>query len=72
MTNAQLEKRVEALERAVEELRAQITTSPEKQEPWWITEAGRFANDPVFKEVVRLGREYRESLHPDRKKRKAS
>ncbi len=55
MTNAQLEKRVEALERAVEELQAQITTSPEKQEPWWITEIGRFANDPVFKEVVRLG-----------------
>ncbi len=70
MTVAQLEKRVAALEKAVEELRAQLNKPAEKQEPWWITEAGRFANDPVFDEIVRLGREYRESLHPDYKKQK--
>ena len=31
---------------------------------------GRFANDPVFEEIVRLGRKYRESLRPRSKKAK--
>ena len=69
-TIAQLEERVAALEKAVEELKVQLNKPAENQEPWWHTEAGRFANDPVFKEIVRLGREYRESLHPDYKKKK--
>jgi hypothetical protein len=35
---------------------------------WWVDHAGRFANDPVFDEIVRLGREYRESLRPKQRK----
>ena len=70
MTLAELAKRVMALEKAVEELQAKITSTPAKQRPWWHEDAGRFANDPVFDEIVRLGREYRESLHPDRRKKK--
>ena len=71
MTVAQLEKRVAALEKAVEVLKAQIAQASEKKTShWWHDEAGRFANDPVFDEIVRLGREYRESLHPDYKKKK--
>jgi hypothetical protein len=39
---------------------------------WWTEEggAGRFANDPGFEEMVRLGREYRESLRPEQKKKR--
>lgn len=71
MTIAQLEKRITALEKAVEELRVQIAqTFEQKTSHWWHDEAGRFANDPVFEEIVRLGREYRESLRPDYKKKK--
>lgn len=29
--------------------------------------SGAFANDPIFLEAMRLGREYRESLRPDAK-----
>lgn len=70
MTLDELEKRVAALEKAVTQLQAQVGKEPTGAGPWWITEAGRFANDPVFDEIVRLGREYRESLHPDRRKKK--
>ena len=68
MTLAELTVRLTKVEKELEQLQARI---PEViPEPWWITQAGRFANDPVFEEAMRLGREYRESLHPDRQKRK--
>lgn len=70
MTVAQLEKRVAALEKAVEELKAQVGKTQEPSGPWWITDAGRYANDPLFDEMVRLGREYRESLDPHLHKKK--
>jgi hypothetical protein len=38
--------------------------TPDNEEPWYIKHAGHFANDPAFDEIVRLGREYRQSLHP--------
>lgn len=68
-----LETRVLALEEQVEQLRKQVAApaAPRTADRWWETEAGRFANDPVFDEIVRLGREYRESLHPDRRKKKS-
>jgi hypothetical protein len=75
MTNKELEARVLALEHKVSELENANKNvangdHPNPNGPWWKTGAGRFANDPVFDEIVRLGREYRESLHPDAKKKK--
>jgi hypothetical protein len=64
-----LEKRVAVLESELAELKKSIR--PDK--PWWRAIQGGFANDPAFKEAMRLGREYRESLRPKspaRKKRK--
>jgi hypothetical protein len=69
MTLKELEARVAALEKEIAQLRAKLP-DPAKKEPWWIVEAGRFANDPVFEEIVRLGKEYRDSLRPGRRKRK--
>ena len=45
---------------------AEISTQDTMQDerPWWEQIGGTFQNDPVFEEVVRLGREYRESLRP--------
>jgi hypothetical protein len=62
MTIAELEERLLALEKAVKNLQAR--PAAEASKPWWIRTAGRFANDPVFDEIVRLGREYRQSLRP--------
>ena len=70
MSLAELEKRVTALEEAVARIEAQVAPTPATQRHWWHDDAGAFADDPVFDEIVRLGREYRESLHPDRLKTK--
>jgi len=76
MSNKELEQRVLALEQKVLELQAQIEKAqpnaehPNPKGPWWREGAGRFAGDPVFEEIVRLGREYRESTHPDYLKKK--
>lgn len=64
MTTPTLEQRVAALERMVQELKAQPSSTIEPTDPWWLKGQGRFANDPVFDEIVRLGAEYRQSLRP--------
>ncbi len=79
MTLQELEARVVALEQAVADLQARAAgpngqqqpagTDPATQRHWWRDDAGAFADDPGFEEMVRLGREYRESLHPDRQKK---
>lgn len=69
MTLAELEKRIAALELQVRELR-EGAEKPNKADPKWVlAHAGRFANDPGFEEVARLGRAYRDSLKPGRKKK---
>jgi hypothetical protein len=71
-TISQLEQRVRTLELAVGELSRAVRSSSARvsgpNPTWYIEEAGRFANDPVFDEIVRLGREYRESLRPKPRK----
>ncbi len=64
-----LEKRVAVLETEL----AQLKKSIRPDRTWWRAIQGGFANDPVFDQAMRLGREYRESLRPKasaRKKRK--
>jgi hypothetical protein len=65
MTLKELEARVAALENEVGQLRERLPTAA-GQRHWWHDEAGRFENDPVFDEIVRLGKEYRDSLRPGR------
>lgn len=71
MTTAQLTQRLLALEATVEQMKEQMTRQTEaSHRRWWVEDAGRFASDPVFDEIVRLGQEYRASLRPrDRKGR---
>ena len=64
MTMAEFAERLTALEKTVDELKAQLVRSTGPRRRWWVEDAGRFANDPVFEEIVRLGRQYRESLRP--------
>jgi hypothetical protein len=69
MTTAELAKRLATLEKTVADLKAKLEKA-DPALPWWEAHAGRFANDPIFDEMVRLGREYRESLRPGRRKAK--
>ena len=57
---ANLEKRVEALERELRSLKSAI--QKKSREPWWERLAGTFEDDPIFDEVVEAGRKYRQSL----------
>ena len=57
-----LEKRVSQLEQEVSLLKSH--SAAQGDQPWWERIAGRFENDKAFDEIVRLGREYRDSLRP--------
>jgi len=61
MTLLQIENRVKALERTVRDL---ARSKAVNRRQWYRTDAGRFANDPVFEEILRLGRAYRRSRRP--------
>jgi hypothetical protein len=69
MTLAQIDQRVKVLERTVEHL-AKVRPMPDRR--WYRTHAGRFANDPVFEEIVKLGRAYRKSDAPSRQAKSES
>lgn len=69
MTVADLEKRVAELEREIAKLK-QGRNGAHDDRPWWERTAGKFKDDPEFDEIVRLGREYRESLRPKPKRKR--
>jgi len=71
MTKKELEARVVALEKTVQSLQAKVNGAAGaglNPVHWWTEDggAGRFADDPGFEKMIRLGREYQESLQPDR------
>lgn len=59
-----IEQRVAALEAEVARLKRQLEKAVPSQGDWLDAFSGVFANDPVYEEAMRLGREYRESLRP--------
>lgn len=63
MTLEQLEQRVNELAREVAELRREI----KPLRPWGsVSETfGMLGDDPLFDEIVRLGREYREEINAE-------
>lgn len=73
MSANSLEQRVAALEADVALLKELAIRKSERDKPWLERIYGAFANDPMYDEAMRLGREYRESLRPKpprKKKRK--
>jgi hypothetical protein len=58
--NITIEERLTALERQMEEIKQQL--AHERTQGNWIDKvAGSHKDDPVFAEIVRLGREFRRS-----------
>jgi hypothetical protein len=59
MTNTEIEKRLEILEAEVALLKSKAEKKEENIKPWYEKIAGKFADDPIYDEAMRLGREYR-------------
>ena len=70
MPAKELDERVAALEEEVARVRKEIRSLTNGTMPWWEKINGVFGDDPAFKEAMRLGREYRESLRPKPRKRR--
>ena len=58
-TITELEKRIQALEASIQELKAQLSGSGQPSRSWSDL-FGKYKDDPAFAEATRLGREYRE------------
>ncbi|HMV47503.1 MAG TPA: hypothetical protein PLD20_11370 [Blastocatellia bacterium] len=69
MATAQLELRVAALEAEIAQVKQQLEKLPNSQGNWLNDIVGAFDNDPIYEEAMRLGREYRESLRPQPRKK---
>jgi hypothetical protein len=56
-TTHQLEARLARVEKELAELKAALTRR--RADPWYRQIVGDFAGDPVFAEIIRLGRQAR-------------
>lgn len=63
MTLEQLERKVNDLERQVAELRNEL--KPFRPADRTTDTFGMFRDDPLFDEIVRLGREYRDQVNSE-------
>ena len=70
MASGSLEDRVTALENEMARLKARLEPSKDRSSDWIDKIYGSFANDPIYEQAMRLGREYRESLRPKPRKRR--
>ena len=70
MTVAQMEKRLSKVERTVADL-AKRVEEKKFDKHWYINQAGKFANDPLFDELVRLGQEARRKINASGKVKRA-
>ncbi len=69
-TARSLEERVAALEAEVARLKARVNEPEKKTAKDWLEKVyGSFANDPLYEEAMRIGREWRESFRPKPRKR---
>jgi hypothetical protein len=67
-TETMIEKRLEAVEEAIEELKRRFEDRPSP--PNWLDQViGTFKDVPEFDEVIRLGREFRLEKRPSETER---
>lgn len=65
MATSELELRVSALEKELAKLKEILAKDGKSDLPWWQQISGAFADDPLFDEAMRLGREYRVNLREE-------
>lgn len=68
MSQSEIETKIKTLEAEISILKAkvsQIEKDNGSKVPWWEQMAGKFANDPIYDEAMRLGREYRLAQRED-------
>jgi hypothetical protein len=68
MSAEPLEERVAALEQELKSLKAKVAANEVPTVAWWDKVAGSFADDAIYEEAMRLGREWRESFRPKPRK----
>jgi len=62
-TSKELSRRLGVLEKEVARLKARRKESTAKKN-WWHALAGKFDSDPVYAEIAKEGRKWRESQRP--------
>jgi hypothetical protein len=62
-SRSNLEQRVSDLEAEVSKLKHKIDEFI-TDKPWWLQITGTFEDDSMYDEVMKRGRQYRESLRP--------
>jgi len=66
-----LKQRVAVLEHRFASLRRSLRMELGLPAQSWLDQVyGSFANDPIYEEAMRLGRQYRESLRPKQSRRR--
>lgn len=65
MSNTEIEKRLAALEAEFALFKSRVMNKNQNEKPWYEKIAGTFADDPIYDEAMKLGREYRESQQMD-------
>ena len=65
-----IEQRMKALEEEVAQIKARLERKGKTTVDWLDKIWGSFANDPIYDEAMRLGREYREAQRPKPPKRR--
>lgn len=68
MDKKKFEQRMSELEKEVASLRKQVDVLSGSG-PWWERIAGSFANDAVYEQAMRLGRQYRREDKPNGRRR---
>jgi hypothetical protein len=56
---SEIEKRVVVLEQELREIKERLGS--QRETPWYRQILGQFKDDPTFDEIIRLGRQIRES-----------
>ena len=68
MSNNEMETRISVLEKELDILKSKFEKIEKNEKPkvaWWEERAGMFADDPIYDEAMRLGREYRLAQRED-------